>query len=81
MRLTLATVVFGLIASAIALPVPASKHTKRGVLTQQSYADFQISDGVAGNSVAEVTANFPVSSSSPAPTFLNLTLPFMPPPL
>lgn len=32
------------------------------VLTAQSYADFQISDGVAGNALAEVNQKFPVSA-------------------
>jgi len=61
MRLTAATLLFGLVATIVASPVPATKYTKRGVLTQQSYNDFEISDGVAGNSVAEVLAKFPVS--------------------
>jgi hypothetical protein len=60
MRLTAATIFFGLVTSSLASPIPDYKHAKRGVLTQQSYDDFQISDGVAGNSVAEVLANFPV---------------------
>jgi len=30
------------------------------LLTVQDYADFQISDGVAGNALAEVAAKFPV---------------------
>jgi hypothetical protein len=57
----LATILLGLVASTLASPLPASKYAKRGVLTQQSYNDFQISDGVAGGSVAEVLAKFPVS--------------------
>jgi hypothetical protein len=60
MRFIAATILFGLVASSLASPIPDNKHAKRGVLTQQSYDDFQISDGVAGNSVAEVLANFPV---------------------
>ncbi|KAF2193299.1 hypothetical protein K469DRAFT_735232 [Zopfia rhizophila CBS 207.26] len=32
----------------------------RAVLTQQDYADFQISDGVAGDALAEVQAKFPI---------------------
>jgi hypothetical protein len=62
MHFSPATILFGLVASSLASPLPATNHAKRaGVLTQQSYADFQISDGVAGGSVAEVLANFPVS--------------------
>ncbi|EOD49623.1 Small secreted protein [Neofusicoccum parvum] len=36
------------------------------VLTAQSYADFQISDGVAGNALAEVNQKFPISNQDPA---------------
>ncbi|PKS06432.1 hypothetical protein jhhlp_007180 [Lomentospora prolificans] len=33
---------------------------QQDLLTVQDYADFQISDGVAGNALAEVAAKFPV---------------------
>ncbi|KAK5468091.1 hypothetical protein LTS15_001064 [Exophiala xenobiotica] len=33
------------------------------VLTAQSYADFQVSDGVAGNALAEVNAKFPIDQT------------------
>ncbi|CAI4216273.1 unnamed protein product [Parascedosporium putredinis] len=33
---------------------------QQNVLSVQDYADFQISDGVAGNALAEVAAKFPV---------------------
>lgn len=57
------TVVFSLALSALALPT--SNVVKRAdVLSTQSYADFQVSDGVAGNALAEVNANFPVSLRS-----------------
>lgn len=56
-----ATILFSLIASAIALPTPADAPEKRaGVLSTQKYADFQVSDGKAGNALAEVQAKFPV---------------------
>ena len=35
--------------------------TTGGVLTATTYANFQISDGVAGNALDEVNAKFPVS--------------------
>lgn len=57
-----ATILFSLIASAIAMPTPADAPEKRaGVLSVQDYADFQVSDGTAGNALAEVQAKFPVS--------------------
>jgi hypothetical protein len=58
------TFLLSLAVSALALP--ASKKSKAAataasVLTVQDYADFQISDGVAGDALAEVKAKFPVS--------------------
>src|SRR3569833_583003 len=52
-----------LAASALALPVPGdSPQQKRaGVLKATSYADLQVSDGVAGKALDEVKAKFPVS--------------------
>lgn len=46
------------------LAAPARKPIKRraGVLSVQTYNQFQVSDGVAGNALAEVNAHFPVSS-------------------
>lgn len=59
MRFSASVLLFGLTASVLAAPVtPANK--RAGVLTQQAYADFQISDGVAGNALAEAQAKFPV---------------------
>lgn len=56
-----AAVLFSLAASAIALPTAQDAPKKRaGVLSVQNYADFQVSDGVAGNALAEVQAKFPV---------------------
>lgn len=53
-----ATLLFSLAVSALAVP---TTEKRAGVLTKQAYADFQISDGVAGNALAEVQAKFPVS--------------------
>ena len=54
-------VIFSLLASAFALPTPdGGRKVKRGVLTVQDYSEFQVSDGVAGNALAEVNAKFPV---------------------
>ncbi|KAK6366282.1 hypothetical protein LTS17_010788 [Exophiala oligosperma] len=57
------TAVFlGLLALSSAAPV-ALKNKRASVLTTQSYADFQVSDGVAGNALAEVNAKFPINQS------------------
>lgn len=59
------TAVLFLAASALALPTAQDGHHKRAaVLTKQSYAQFQVSDGVAGNALAEVQAKFPVSTTA-----------------
>lgn len=58
------TAILFLAASALALPTAQDAHHKRAaVLTKQSYAQFQVSDGVAGNALAEVQAKFPVSTT------------------
>lgn len=41
-----------------------TKAASTSVLTAGSYSDFQVSDGVAGNALAEVNAKFPVRTSS-----------------
>ena len=46
------------ISSAIAAPV--NKRAAAGVLTVQTYDEFNVSDGVAGNALDEVNAKFPV---------------------
>ncbi|ORY10030.1 hypothetical protein BCR34DRAFT_486370 [Clohesyomyces aquaticus] len=53
---------FGLVAASIAAPV--SNEKRAAVLSKQAYADFQISDGVAGNALAEVNAKFPIDTSN-----------------
>jgi len=58
MRFSASVVLSGLLAAnALAIPTTLKK---RGVLTKQTYARFQISDGVAGNAQAEVLQKFPV---------------------
>lgn len=71
-----ATILLTLAVSAIALPTTADRRQTKAVaraasvLQVQDYADFQVSDGVAGNALAEVNAKFPVSFalSHPHPT-------------
>ncbi|KAJ9615468.1 hypothetical protein H2200_001543 [Cladophialophora chaetospira] len=56
-----ATVLFSIITLSAAGPIT---HKKRAdVLTTKSYADFQVSDGIAGNALAEVNANFPIDQT------------------
>lgn len=60
-----ATLLFSLVTSALALPTATTQQKRAGVLTAQDYADFQISDGVAGDALAEVQAKFPVRNYFP----------------
>lgn len=70
-----ATLIFSLAVSALALPANIDSRKTKGaastaaagasVLTVQDYADFQVSDGVAGNALDEVNAKFPVSTYLP----------------
>ncbi|KAH7143890.1 hypothetical protein EDB81DRAFT_884487 [Dactylonectria macrodidyma] len=56
MYLSKAMLFVSLAASAIALP----SHKRADLLQVQDYVQFQISDGLAGNSLKEVAAKFPV---------------------
>lgn len=74
MYFTKATFILSLAVSALALPITDSEKQRRAatgtsaaVLTKQSYVDFQVSDGVGGNALAEVEAKFPVSRSVRVP--------------
>ena len=51
---------FGLVATCIAGPTRFPGVKARQAVTPQAYADFQVSDGVAGNALGEVNAEFPV---------------------
>ncbi|KAK9779156.1 hypothetical protein AB5N19_06570 [Seiridium cardinale] len=54
------------------LAAPTAQSQKRAdVLTFRPYNDFQISDGVAGNALAEVNAAFPVDLTNPASVSAN----------
>ncbi len=61
-----AAVILAVAAAAVALPMSADGPSKQkragGVLTASSYADFQVSDGVAGKALDEVKAKFPVGT-------------------
>jgi hypothetical protein len=53
MRCYSAFVLIGLAASVFATPVDNAHRKRAAVLTERAYADFQVSDGVAGNALAE----------------------------
>jgi hypothetical protein len=57
MKFSSTTVLLSLLALSSA--APAQQKAKRA-LTVKSYSQFQVSDGVAGNALAEVNAQFPV---------------------
>lgn len=56
----LAVALLSLSGVSLAAPIDSTKRAAASVLTSQSYSDFQVSDGVAGNALAEVNAKFPV---------------------
>ena len=71
MRFSASVILSGLVAISLAAPIAEEKRAKANatasagaVLTVRSYADFQISDGVAGNAMAEVMEKFPVCTST-----------------
>lgn len=65
-----ATIILSLAVSALALPTLPKR---AGVLTARPYADFQISDGVAGDALAEFQAKFPVRNLTTRSNPLNPT--------
>ncbi|KAL6796337.1 hypothetical protein GGI42DRAFT_356473 [Trichoderma sp. SZMC 28013] len=56
-------VAISLVSSALALPI-SSTPLERRALQFREYADFQISDGKAGNALAEAQAEFPIDTSN-----------------
>jgi hypothetical protein len=62
MHFSVSALLLGLVASSLAVPFQNAGLKARQAITPQAYADFQVSDGVAGNALAEVNAKFPVSS-------------------
>ncbi|TVY20840.1 hypothetical protein LARI1_G002170 [Lachnellula arida] len=52
--------VFLSLTGTLALPTKRATGTSAAVLTVQTYDDFSVSSGVAGNALAEVNAKFPV---------------------
>ena len=66
MYFTKVAVLFSIVALSAAGPI-GLKTKRASVLTVKSYADFQVSDGVAGNALAEVNANFPRKSALSCP--------------
>ncbi|KAK5199017.1 hypothetical protein LTR99_001056 [Exophiala xenobiotica] len=62
MHFSCATILLSILALSTAAPA-GLKAKRASVLTAQSYADFQVSDGVAGNALAEVNAKFPIDQT------------------
>ncbi|EHY53913.1 hypothetical protein HRR83_004554 [Exophiala dermatitidis] len=57
-----AAILLGLVALSAATPTGVKPVVKRA-LTARPYSQFQVSDGVAGNALAEVNAQFPIDTS------------------
>ncbi|KAK3995351.1 hypothetical protein QBC44DRAFT_259766 [Cladorrhinum sp. PSN332] len=58
------TVIFSLLASALALPMGSG--IEKRALRVQNYSQFSVSGGVAGNALNEVNAKFPIDLQNPA---------------
>jgi hypothetical protein len=66
-------ILLGLAVSSIAAPVA---DLNKRALKSQTFNQFTVSAGVAGNALAEVNAKFPVGALSPPPrSFKTLTIP------
>lgn len=66
MKISAPTLILSLLvalSSAGPIPSQAQALAKRA-LTAKSYSQFQVSDGVAGNALAEVNAKFPVCDTT-----------------
>ncbi|KAF8848275.1 hypothetical protein BDZ45DRAFT_681327 [Acephala macrosclerotiorum] len=50
--------------ASTSLSAPVDKRAAAGVLTVQTYDEFSVSSGVAGNALAEVNAKFPVDQTN-----------------
>jgi hypothetical protein len=61
--------------SILSAPLPLHSSQKRA-LQSLSYNEFQVSDGVAGNALAEVNEKFPVRFPPPFPPLTPASIPF-----
>ncbi|TVY40755.1 hypothetical protein LOCC1_G008371 [Lachnellula occidentalis] len=52
------------LTGALALPTKRATGTSAAVLTVQTYNDFSVSSGVAGNALAETNAKFPIDQNN-----------------
>lgn len=69
MRFSDLAIFFSLSVATLAAPIDtikraSTKATSASVLTAGDYSSFQVSDGVAGDALAEVNAKFPVRTLS-----------------
>ena len=53
MRFSSTFILTSLVASVFTAPVDNVNRKRAAVLTERAYADFQVSDGFAGNALAE----------------------------
>ncbi|TVY39850.1 hypothetical protein LSUB1_G004048 [Lachnellula subtilissima] len=56
--------IFLSLTGALAQPTKRAAATSKAVLTVQTYNDFSVSSGVAGNALAEVNAKFPIDQTN-----------------
>lgn len=54
-------VLFTLAATGLSAPIEGAERRQAKLLSVQNYSQFQVSDGTAGNALAEVAQKFPVS--------------------
>ncbi|KAK1832850.1 hypothetical protein QBC39DRAFT_425149 [Podospora conica] len=61
-----AALLLSLLGSTFALPTTtsATRPVKRAILSPQQYSQFQVSNGVGGNALAEVKAKFPFDETN-----------------
>lgn len=57
------TLILALAAAAVALPTSQQLDKRAGILKKEPYSQFQVSDGVGGDALAEVKKKFPVWAS------------------
>ncbi|KAI3531116.1 hypothetical protein CABS01_16095 [Colletotrichum abscissum] len=54
-------VLFALAATGLSAPIEGAEKRQAKLLSVQDYSQFQVSDGTAGNALAEVAQKFPVA--------------------
>ncbi|TLS26846.1 hypothetical protein PpBr36_05206 [Pyricularia pennisetigena] len=57
------TIILALATTAVALPTSHQLDKRAGILKKEPYAQFQVSDGVGGDALAEVQKKFPIDEA------------------